>query len=239
MGGSQRIAAAAALEAEYPNLQVALQRALDTNSAELGLRLARALQFVWKHRLPNGEGRAWLEQVLALSGAEACMAPKAVSLLTVAWLAWERHDYAAAECYYAEAVPLARSLGDPWILFVALADQSAQAEERGDYPLARSFMQEANRIVGAAWGAPIAQVEVQIDRGPWMPANDRRGRGRRVRLEAVVAEVGEPVAGEHAIASRATDVDGHVQPAQDDPSIAGKHTYWESNGQVTRRVRIA
>jgi hypothetical protein len=25
-------------------------------------------------------------------------------------------------------------------------------------------------IVGAAWGAPIAQVEVQIDDGPWLPA---------------------------------------------------------------------
>jgi len=32
---------------------------------------------------------------------------------------------------------------------------------------------------------------------------------------------------------------GHIQPAQDDPWIAGKHTYWESNGQVTRRVRVA
>ena len=26
------------------------------------------------------------------------------------------------------------------------------------------------RIVGAAWGAPIARVEVQIDGGPWRPA---------------------------------------------------------------------
>ena len=26
------------------------------------------------------------------------------------------------------------------------------------------------RIIGAAWGAPIAKVEVQIDNGPWMPA---------------------------------------------------------------------
>jgi hypothetical protein len=24
----------------------------------------------------------------------------------------------------------------------------------------------------------------------------------------------------------------------DDPWIAKKHTYWESNGQVTRRIRI-
>lgn len=44
--------------------------------------------------------------------------------------------------------------------------------------------------------------------------------------------------GEHTVTSRAIDSDGEVQPAMDDPSIANKHTYWESNGQVTRRVRI-
>jgi hypothetical protein len=29
-----------------------------------------------------------------------------------------------------------------------------------------------------------------------------------------------------------------VQPAMDDPIIANKKTYWESNGQITRKVRI-
>jgi hypothetical protein len=31
---------------------------------------------------------------------------------------------------------------------------------------------------------------------------------------------------------------GPIQPAMDDPLIANKKTYWESNGQMTRRVRI-
>ena len=47
-----------------------------------------------------------------------------------------------------------------------------------------------------------------------------------------------PSPGEHAITSRAIDAAGRVQPAMDDPSIANKRTYWESNGQVTRRVRV-
>jgi hypothetical protein len=47
-----------------------------------------------------------------------------------------------------------------------------------------------------------------------------------------------PAAGEHAITSRAIDADGNVQPAPEDPPIAGKVTYWESDGQITRRVRI-
>ncbi|MDF2743491.1 MAG: hypothetical protein K0S88_4868, partial [Actinomycetia bacterium] len=28
------------------------------------------------------------------------------------------------------------------------------------------------------------------------------------------------------------------QPAPDDPFLASKRTYWESNGQITRRVTI-
>ena len=49
---------------------------------------------------------------------------------------------------------------------------------------------------------------------------------------------GQPTSGEHTVASRAFDTRGRVQPAADDPEIANKLTYWESNGQITRRVRI-
>jgi hypothetical protein len=47
-----------------------------------------------------------------------------------------------------------------------------------------------------------------------------------------------PSSGEYRITSRAVDAQGNVQPAPDDPRIAKKRTYWESNGQVTRRIRI-
>src|SRR5678810_1058446 len=44
-------------------------------------------------------------------------------------------------------------------------------------------LQNRYTIMGAAWGAPIAAVEVQIDTGPWMaatldtPSETRRSRG--------------------------------------------------------------
>jgi len=41
----------------------------------------------------------------------------------------------------------------------------------------------------------------------------------------------------HRVA-RATDREGNIQPAMDDWQIAKKRTYWESNGQITRTVRI-
>jgi hypothetical protein len=40
------------------------------------------------------------------------------------------------------------------------------------------------------------------------------------------------------VTSRAIDTAGKVQPAMDDPVIANKKTYWESNGQITRHVHI-
>jgi predicted ATPase/DNA-binding CsgD family transcriptional regulator len=150
VGGARRQSAAAALEGEYRNLEAALRLALDTQDAELGLRLAWTLQYVWKIRLPVGAGRPWIEDVLALPGAEAPTPPRAVSLLTAARLAWERGDYDAADRYYAEAVPLARHLGDPWILFVALADQGLEAEQRGDYDQALTLWQEGLVVTRAS-----------------------------------------------------------------------------------------
>jgi DMSO/TMAO reductase YedYZ molybdopterin-dependent catalytic subunit len=99
------------------------------------------------------------------------------------------------------------------------------------------------RIMGAAWGAPIAAVEVKIDDGAWMEARLERqpSRGRKSRKFAWTfwtLRWRRPAAGEHAITSRAFDVDGNLQPPPDDPYLAGKVTFWESNGQITRRVRI-
>jgi DMSO/TMAO reductase YedYZ molybdopterin-dependent catalytic subunit len=97
----------------------------------------------------------------------------------------------------------------------------------------------AYRIMGAAWGAPIASVEVQVDGGSWMPAAIDEGVGSEFAWKFWGLEWGSPSPGEHAITSRAIDAAGNVQPAPDDPRIANKRTYWESNGQITRRVQVA
>ena len=100
-------------------------------------------------------------------------------------------------------------------------------------------------IMGAAWGAPIAAVEVKIDDGPWMEAElqgQRPRRRSRARTEFAwtfwTFDWGRPAPGEHTITSRAFDVDGNIQPPPDDPYLASKVTFWESNGQITRRVLI-
>ena len=96
---------------------------------------------------------------------------------------------------------------------------------------------EGHRITGAALGAPIERVEVRIDEGPWQPATLDR---EEAEFAWTIWYLDWPDAapGEHTVTPRAIDADGTIQPAMDDPLIANKHTYWESNGQVTRRIGI-
>ena len=94
------------------------------------------------------------------------------------------------------------------------------------------------QIHGMAWGpAPVAAVEVKIDNLPWVKAvlDDSRSEfaWRSWHLDW------SPAPGEHTVTSRAIDKAGNIQPAMDDALIANKKTYWESNGQITRHIRVA
>jgi hypothetical protein len=101
-------------------------------------------------------------------------------------------------------------------------------------------------VMGAAWGAPIARVEVQIDAGPWRAARLDRHRRPGVSEEHRrgyawtfwTLDWGAPPPGEHSVRSRAFDDHGNVQPPPQDAYLASRRTYWENNGQITRRVLI-
>lgn len=96
-------------------------------------------------------------------------------------------------------------------------------------------------VMGAAWGAPVARVQVQIDDEPWMDTrlvSPQRERQHRYAWKFWEFDWGNPTRGEHRVRSRAFDADGNIQPTQEDPSIANRRTYWENNGQITRRVLI-
>jgi len=95
------------------------------------------------------------------------------------------------------------------------------------------------KIQGAAWGGAVAKVEVSVDGGPWMEATIDEGMGSEYAWKLWTLAWPNAMAGEHTVTSRATDTAGKVQPAMTDPEIATKRTYWESNGQITRRVAIA
>ncbi|MEP6827861.1 MAG: sulfite oxidase [Aestuariivirga sp.] len=102
------------------------------------------------------------------------------------------------------------------------------------------------RITGAAWGGehPIARVEVKIDDGPWTTAAFDTSQEAEFAWKIWSLPWPSPTPGDHTVTSRAiaANVNGNTesnnQPQMDDDVIAKKHTYWESNGQVTRKVHI-
>jgi DMSO/TMAO reductase YedYZ molybdopterin-dependent catalytic subunit len=96
----------------------------------------------------------------------------------------------------------------------------------------------AHQVLGFALndGTPLKSVEVQIDNGPWQratldPANTRYSW----KLFTYRWEGATP--GEHTLVSRATDVNGNVQPAAAD--LSRKKTFLEDNAQFPRKVMIA
>jgi DMSO/TMAO reductase YedYZ molybdopterin-dependent catalytic subunit len=97
---------------------------------------------------------------------------------------------------------------------------------------------ETYRIEGAAWGRPISRVQVQIDNGRWQTATLDTENVRHFSWRFWTLDWPDVEPGEHTITSRAIDTERNIQPAADDPLIANKLTYWESNGQITRRVMI-
>ncbi len=61
------------------------------------------------------------------------------------------------------------------------------------------------RIIGAAWGAPVDQVEVQIDGGPWRPADIDGSEEAEFAWKIWSLDWEDAAPGEHSITSRAID----------------------------------
>jgi DMSO/TMAO reductase YedYZ molybdopterin-dependent catalytic subunit len=97
---------------------------------------------------------------------------------------------------------------------------------------------DAHQVLGFVLndGTPLRSVEVKIDDGPWQratldPANSRYSW----KLFTYRWEGATP--GEHTLVSRATDVNGVVQPTAEE--LARKKTFLEDNSQHPRKVMIA
>lgn len=94
------------------------------------------------------------------------------------------------------------------------------------------------RIYGAAWGAPIETVEVSIDGGPWQTAEIDTVEDAEFAWKIWHYNWHNPSQGTHTIVSRSIDTKGNIQPEGDSAHITDKHTYWESNGQITRKIMV-
>jgi DMSO/TMAO reductase YedYZ molybdopterin-dependent catalytic subunit len=93
-------------------------------------------------------------------------------------------------------------------------------------------------IVGFALtdGTPLKSVQVRIDDGEWQSATiDSTATSYSWKLFRMPWKT--PPKGEHGLVSRAVDINGRIQPTEEDLEL--KKTRWENNGQIVRRVLVS
>jgi hypothetical protein len=106
-------------------VRTALRWSLQQDDGRIALRLTAAL---WVYRDMVGmlsEGRDWLEQALTLAPPAETLDATGQRMLAEAYnsagvLATRQGDFATAERFHAQALPLRRALGDPLALASSL-----------------------------------------------------------------------------------------------------------------------
>lgn len=97
----------------------------------------------------------------------------------------------------------------------------------------------AHNIFGVVMhdGTPLHSVEVKIDDGPWQPATlDPDMMREKYGWKFFNYTWNGATPGEHTVTSRATDVNGVVQPTAEELEV--KKTFLEQNSQLPRTVAI-
>ncbi len=86
-------------------------------------------------------------------------------------------------------------------------------------------------------GTAIRSVEVKVDDGPWQPATMDPRTSEKYSWKFFTYDWHGATPGEHTVISRATDVEGTVQPTAEELEV--KKTFLERNAQHPRTVMIA
>ena len=84
-------------------------------------------------------------------------------------------------------------------------------------------------------GTALRSVEIRVDNGTWQPAAMDR-ENTKYSWKLFTYELAMPASGNHTIVSRATDVNGAVQPEEAD--LQSKKSRWENNGQFVRKFKV-
>ena len=130
------------LESEHDNLREALGWACAHERWEAGLRLAGALSRFWETRGHLGEGRGWLDEVLA-GGGPGVPAARAKALHGGGSLAYSQGEYGRAAALQGEALALRRQLGDSQGISDSLSTLGNVAYSQGEYGRAAALHGEA------------------------------------------------------------------------------------------------
>lgn len=124
------------VEEEHANLRQALRTALDFGDTESGLTLASNIWRFWFERGYLREGRAWLEEFLAID-ADDISVHRARAYTALGGLTYWLADSDATERAYRAALSLYRQIGDEAAIAEALYDHAFAAAMADEFEEAR------------------------------------------------------------------------------------------------------
>ncbi len=218
-----RVAWLARLEDEHDNLRAALDWAEQIRDATTGLRTAAA---IWRFFLQRGhlaDGRSRLERLLAMPEVDVAGPVRVRALAALGGLAYWQNDPAVTRAAYEEAVAIARALGDPKLLALALLDLSYLPYLEGNPEDAGPILQEGlaiaqqsgDRVLLAQYLNSVAFLDV--DRGnPGAAIEPYRTAIAMLRDEGAAWNAGDLLIGLGYITRMAGDLDaakGHFSEA--------------------------
>jgi predicted ATPase/DNA-binding XRE family transcriptional regulator/Tfp pilus assembly protein PilF len=136
------------LRQEQDNIRVALRWCVEERAVVPALRFAAALWSYWNTVGMLSEGRDWLEQALALAPPVESLDAAGQRTLAEAYngagvLATRQGDFAAAERFHAQALPLRRALGDPLALAFSLNSLGGLLMQQGRLDEAQTAWEES------------------------------------------------------------------------------------------------
>jgi non-specific serine/threonine protein kinase len=157
--GPDEIASLDRFELEHDNLRAALQWAVAHDQSEAALGAAAALFRFWERRGHFREGCAWLEQALALAGAETVPTlSRARALNALAFLYWRGGDPERASGIADQALQAARAEGTARDLAHALLNSGMTAYLRHAHELAVERLEDSVRYAREVGYAPLLSL---------------------------------------------------------------------------------
>jgi predicted ATPase/DNA-binding CsgD family transcriptional regulator len=170
------------LEAEHDNMRAALSWALEREEVELALRLGGALGTFWYAHGHLGEGRKWLEAMLARD-CRVSVAVRVKGLEALFWLTFDQWDQDRAEAVAQEALGLSADVEIGGSLAASIRVMLAgPAWVRGDYERGKKLLEES-LVLGREAGdkVMIAEALMQL-------AGTTDGLGDPARAKEILEE---------------------------------------------------
>jgi predicted ATPase len=144
------------MECEDANLHAALAWSkADQDAVEIGLRLAGALYYYWFLLGYLGEGRTWLEGMLARTASSDRSVARGRALLSAGWLASAEGDNEAASLRAEESLSIVREAQDKRLIGWTETLLGLVRVGQGNPAAARPLLEESSTLfkdLGDAWG---------------------------------------------------------------------------------------